>query len=138
MKNLNIFSLITMTIIALLTWNSLVQASVVEKVHLVENLDPSELREALVLMKQKGYPVSKKPLFSESKRALVITKTIKTESDLPSIQIDLMKKEDADAIPHTAYSLKVPTENIQEALQQFPSPDQLADENIMPVALQSR
>ncbi len=136
MRNFNFFSLIVIAAAAALTWSTVSQASVPEKVHVLENLSPSELKEAYALIQAKGYVVSKKPLFSESKKALVITKTIRTESDEPSVQIELMKKENEHSLPRTTFKVQVPSERIQDALQQFPSSAQLIDTNVMPVAYQ--
>ena len=136
MRIFNLFSLIVMAAVAVFTWSTVAKAGVPERVHILENLSSEELKDAYALIQKKGYEVSHKPLFTDSKETLVITKTIRTESDEPSIQIEMMKKDSASAIPRTTYIIKVPTEHIQDAINEFPPAAQLADWNTMPVAFQ--
>ena len=135
MKMFNYISLIVMTGAAVLTWNTIANATPT-RVHMLENLSPAEQTQAIHLMLQKGFIISKKGLFEESKQVLIITKTLSTESDEASIQIELVKKEGERDLPKTTYLLKVPTSELAEAVHQFPSSDALSESKMMPVAFQ--
>ena len=137
MRIFNLFSLIVMALVAMITWSSVAQAATSQKIHILENLNHAELQAAYALIHKKGFEVSKKPLFSESKEAMIITKTVRTESDEPSVQIEIMKKENENALPRTTYVIKIPTEHVLDAIKQFPNSRQLSDTNLMPVAFQS-
>lgn len=119
MRVFNYFSLVVMLMVAAFTWNAVASAATVTKVHVLENLDSSESKLVRSLMEEKGYIVSDKPMFSESNQTVVITKTVETEQDEASVQVEVMKME--GDLPKSVYNLKVPTNNVVEALKKMPS-----------------
>lgn len=119
MRVINFFSLVVMLMAVAVAWNSV--ASAATKVHVLENLDSREAKMVRSLMEEKGYIVSDKPMFSESDQTVVITKTVATEVDEPSIQVEVMKMDKGHAIPKSIYNLKVPTNNVMDALKRMPS-----------------
>ena len=77
-----------------------------------------------------------KPIFSETSDAVIITKTIATESDEASIQVEMVKMDRLKSLPRTTYQIKIPTDKIEDALNQFPNPAALSEQSLMPVAFQ--
>ena len=135
MKIFNLVSLMLMALTAFFTWTS-VEASP-QRVHIMENLSPEEGRIAEAMMIKKGYSISRKPIFSETVTTVVITKTIATELDSASIQVEMVKMDREKSLPKTTYQINVPTDKIEDAINQFPSSAILTDQIFMPVAYQS-
>lgn len=118
MRTINLFSLAVVVTVALMTWNSVASAAPTT-VHVLENLDSDEQKLVRSLMMEKGYIVSDKPMFSESNQTVVITKTVETEVDEASVQVEVMKMD--DHMPKSVFTMTVPTNNITEALRKMPS-----------------
>jgi hypothetical protein len=121
MRTFNYFSLVMILMVAAFTWNSVASAATTTKVHVLENLDSAEAKLVRALMLEKGYIVSDKPMFSESEQTVVITKTVATEQSEPSVQVEVMNLAADDTIPKSVYNLKIPTNNVAEALRRMPS-----------------
>ena len=147
MRIIHFFNLIIMSAAAFFTWNALAipedHRSVVQsmKMHLIDNLEKPDLVLAKKLVGQRGYQVSSRPLFSESNRALIITRTLADEVDPASIQIEMVKIEGKDSLPKTIYIYRAQTEDLAQALQALPKPGDLIEQiNPMPaeMAFQSK
>jgi len=119
MRAFQFFSLIMMLMAAAFTWSSV--ASAATKVHVLENVDSKDAKLIHDLMVEKGYIVSDKPMFTESDKTVVITKTVATEVDQPSVQVEVMKMDRTAHLPKSIYSLKVPTSDVAKALKRMPS-----------------
>jgi hypothetical protein len=112
---------------------STVMAMPVTKVHMLQNLNETEARLAKKIIERNGYQLSKRGLFSESEKAIVITKAIGDELEPASIQVEFVQKAKSDQIPKTIYNLKLETQDLTDVLEKIPSPSQL---DSSPVALQ--
>lgn len=140
MKNFSIYSAIVMLASAILTWNAV--AVPMTKMHILENLSPEEATLAQKIIKEKGYTISNKPLFNESKETVVITKALGNETEPASIQVEVVRLEDSKKVPVRVFNLKLETKNIVEVLEQFPTADKLKhsineQEKSIPVAFQN-
>jgi hypothetical protein len=124
--------LMTFTTAAFLI-GSTVMAMPVTKVHMLQNLNETEARLAKKMIERNGYQLSKRGLFSESEKAIVITKAIGDELEPASIQVEFVQKAKSDQVPKTIYNLKLETQDLVDVLEKIPSPSQL---DSSPVALQ--
>ena len=140
MKNFSIYSVIVMIASAVLTWQAI--AIPATTIHIVQNLSPEDASIAQKIIDSKGYKTSSRPLFSESKETLLITKALGNETEPASIQVEVVYQAEEKSIPKTIFNLKLETKDIGEVLQKLPTPDKLKQSiNIgndsMPVAFQS-
>lgn len=131
MRNFSVYGIIVMIASAILTWNAV--AIPVTKVHMLENLSPSEAQLAKKIIEKNGYKLSNKPLFTESHETVVITKAIGNESEPASIQVEVVHQEHEKELPKRIFNLKLETKSIVEALEKLPPPDKLKS---IPVAYQ--
>jgi hypothetical protein len=140
MKQVNMISLIVMAAAALFTWNAValpMHDVHAKKYHVMDNLSPAESKTARDLLAARGYQLSGKELFTESNRAVLITKTIPIDNELPSIQIEIVQMNSAKDIPHTTFTTTIPSSQISEAIQLLPNPNDSATSELMPVAYQN-
>ena len=83
MRGLKFVQLAVILAASLMTWNALAITHPTSarplKVHVMDNLEPSELKVALRELRRLGYRPTRTPLFTESTHAVIITKTL-TES----------------------------------------------------------
>ncbi len=140
MKNFPIYALIIMLASAILTWNAI--AVPMTKVHMLENLNQEEARLVEKIINQKGYQLSRQPLFKESRETLVITKTLKNELEPASVQVEVVRQKNAHSVPKTIYNLKIETNNVAEVLENLPTSAELRNsyidtKELMPMALQN-
>lgn len=135
MRVFNYFSLIVMATAGLATWSTVFAAPL--QVHVLENLSAPEKAKAMKILKDKGFVISQKPIFEEFKHTMIITKTVKTEADEPSVQIEIVKQEHANSIPKTTYIVRFPDSKIDSAMMAFPNSAQLSESKTMPVAFQN-
>jgi hypothetical protein len=129
MRQLNLISLTIMAAAALFTWNAVAEpirdvASIPVKYHVMDNLSQSESKIARDLLKIRGYQISEKELFSESGKAVLITKTDAVDGEQASIQIDIVQMNLSQKdIPHTTFTTTIPSSQISEAIQLLPNPN---------------
>lgn len=126
-----------MMTVAFFTWNSVAHADPVVKVHVLQNLDDSELKTVNAALSQLGYTFSKKSLFSESKNAIIITKALPTETDPASISIEMVRLESEKSIPKSLFKYKLDGNDVQAMLKSLPNAQAFRDDAIMPVAFQT-
>jgi hypothetical protein len=144
MKIIHFFNLLVMSVAAFFTWSAIAMPadtqSVIRpvKMHVLENLDPAATAQAEKLIAERGYQVSHQPLFSESNRALIITRTLADEVEPASIQIEIVKMDSKNSIPKTVFISKVQTDNLAEAMKQLPKSTDLIEQIApMPAAMAS-
>jgi len=123
MRNFNFYSLLVMVISALITWKAIAIPNI--KIHLIDNLDPTESHLAHQIIEHKGYQLSNQKLFDESKEVVMITKTLANESEPASIHLEVLYQANAKALPKTVFNLKLETKDISEILEKLPSPEKL-------------
>jgi hypothetical protein len=134
MRIIHFFNLIIMSAVALFTWNAIAMPADLHtvlrpmKMHILENLDKTDSAQAEKLIAQRGYQVSYRPLFSESNRALIITRTIADEFEPASIQIEMVKMEGKNTLPKTVFIYKAQTADLAQALTQLPKPNDLIEQ----------
>lgn len=131
MKGFNLFSLIISTIAGILTWNAIAQASPVRalasdpRVHLVNNLEESDLRLVTKIMEERGYKIIDREIFSKSAHTVMITKAHADEVDPASVEIQVLAKETSEKIPQEIFNKKVITDDLEQALKNLPRPNEL-------------
>ena len=118
----NLFSLTVMVISTFLTLNAIAAES--NKIHILQNLDEASLKKVMLVLKQRGYVPTKKPIFSESDSTVVFTRTEANEVDKASIQFEIVMKKDK-ALPKTIFAYKSDTDKVEDVLNALPGPEQL-------------
>ena len=110
-----------------------------KKVHLIENLKSETTAQALKILSDKGYIVSTKPLFTESRNTLVITQTLPNDKEAAKIEVELMKMSQGNKIPHTIFKYELKTEKAEEALSALPRPEEILEaDTITPEELKAK
>ncbi len=104
------------------------------KLHVIDNLTAKEESIAKKMMEKNGYQFSKSPIFSESSHTMVITKNNGDAHEAASIQVELLKKETTQVVPHSIFQIKLETKSVEEVLEKLPDLNAL---DITPVALQN-
>ena len=135
MRNLKLFNLIVVIGATLFTLNALAASPV--KVHVMENLSKPESAQVKQSLVKLGYAPSQKPLFTESKDAIIITKALATETEKESLTVEIMHLESDKSIPHKVFEYRLSNTDVNAAMEAFPKPEMLHPLNSsMPVAYQ--
>ncbi len=136
MRTLNILNVLIVLMGAFFTWNAVAAPAV--KVHVLENLTVEESKMMTQYLSKMGYVESKKSLFAESKNAIIVTKTLRSETEEASMKIEMVHLESDSSIPQTVFQYKIDGNNMQAMLSALPKPEAFADSAVvMPVAYQS-
>jgi hypothetical protein len=131
MKVFNYISLTVMVMVSILTWKSIAEASPSRdiasdpRVHLVNNLEEADLKLVTKIMEERGYKIMDREIFSKSAHTVMITKAHADEVDPASVEIHVLSKEESDTIPLEVFNKKVITDNLAQALQNLPKPNEL-------------
>jgi|GEM_PF-1963320 len=132
MRNIHVFSLVVMLLASFMTWNALGATPL--KVHVLNNLDRSETRQALKVLSRMGYQPTLTPLFSESDHAVVITKTLTPSLKTASLSFELLELKASDALPKTVFEIKE-SPDLESLLQSAPKADQVRNLTSTPESL---
>ena len=106
------------------------------KVHVLNNLDPSEAKQALKALSRLGYQPVHSPLFTESSHAVVITKTLGVKLQTASLSFEILELKQNEILPKTLFEIKE-SPNLDSLMLKAPNPDQvrlITPEAIKPVA----
>ena len=133
MRVLNFFNFTVVLVSVFLTWKS-VSADPM-KIHVLENLSPHESKEVYQKLSKLGFQPSKKDLFSESKNAILITKTIQNEHEKASISIELVHLENEREIPRTLFQYKLEGNDVHAMAGALPGPEAFNPSAFTPMAL---
>lgn len=124
MKTFNFFSLALMLMSALFTFKAL--ASEPNKIHLLQNLDPESLKKVILVLKQRGYAPTTKPIFTESDSTLVFTRVDANEIETASIQFEIIMKKEK-SLPKSVFAYRSNSSKVEDVLSQLPNPEQLKE-----------
>ncbi len=94
------------------------------RVHVLNNLDPSETKLALKALSRLGYQAVQSPLFTEASHAVVITKTIGTKVQTASVSFELLELKQNEILPKTLFEIKE-SPSLESLMLQAPKPDQV-------------
>ncbi|MBU6154772.1 MAG: hypothetical protein KGP28_10760 [Bdellovibrionales bacterium] len=94
------------------------------KVHVLNNLDPSEAKLALKSLSRLGYQAVQSPLFTEASHAVVITKTIGTKLQTASVSFEILELKQNEVLPKTLFEIKE-SPSIESLMLKAPKPDQV-------------
>ena len=111
-------------------------ASPAMKVHVLNNLDASETKQALKALSRLGYQPVQSPLFTESSHAVVITKTVGTRLQTASVSFEILELKQNEILPKTLFEIKE-SPSLESLMLKAPKPDQvrlITPEAIKPVA----
>lgn len=136
MKLLNWFNLAVMLGAALFTWNALADGSA-PKVHMVHNLNARESSRFESALKEMGYQVSKKPMFSDSKDTIIITKILANEVESAAVSMELVRLEPGHKLPRTVFEYRAEGNDLQAVIEAFPRPATFASDSTKPAVAYS-
>lgn len=131
MRAFNYISLIIMIAATCFTWNAIASPAPAHvesrKVHLLNNLDPADLKLVMRVMEERGYVVVNKGIFTESDKTVTITKALADETDPASVEIQVLALDKAakTKLPKTVFNRKVMTDDVTKALEELPKPAEL-------------
>ncbi len=121
MRVLTVFNFTVVLLSVFLTWKSVSAAPM--KVHVLQNLTAQESKEVYQKLSKLGYTASKKELFTESKNAILITKTIPDEHDKASISIELVHLESDREMPRTLFHYQLEGNDVHQMARALPGPE---------------
>ncbi|MBS1958001.1 MAG: hypothetical protein JST80_00880 [Bdellovibrionales bacterium] len=131
MRTINYISLIVMIAASFFTWSAIASPAPARdlastnKVHLLNNLDPADLKLVMKVMEERGYVVVTKGIFTEADKTITVTKALADETDPASIEISVLKLEKDNKLPKTVFNHKVITDDMTKALEALPKPGEL-------------
>jgi hypothetical protein len=140
MKSLNIFNLVIVVAASLMTWNALALPASPDhgalKVHVMDNLEPAELKLALKELRRLGYQPTRTPLFSEATHAVIITKVVTESKETESFSFEVVRMQKEEALPKSIFEMKSKDKSLQELFKNAPGPEQVQiwGKTLMPVA----
>jgi hypothetical protein len=127
MKVLNYFNLIMMMAMALFTWTAIAEAAEPMRIHVMQNLTPSEAKDINLALVKLGYLPTDKSLFTESKNAIIITKALKNEREPASLTVELVQLENEKDIPRTVFQYSISGNDVGEMVKALPKPEAFAE-----------
>lgn len=123
-----------------MTWNALALPAAphagVLKVHVMDNLEPSELKEALKELRRLGYQPTQSPLFTEATHAVIITKVVTESKETESFSFEVVRMQKEESLPKSIFEMKSKDKSIRELFKNAPGPEQVQNwsNTLIPVA----
>jgi hypothetical protein len=128
MRGLKFFNSIVLIAASFLTWNALAlpaRPHPALKVHVMDNLEPSELKVALKELRRLGYQPTRSPLFSEASHAVIITKVVTDSRETESFSFEVVRMHQEEALPKSIFEMKSKDKSIHELFKNAPGPEQV-------------
>ena len=131
MRALNFFNLMVMMLMGLFTWNAVAQAAEPMRIHVMQNLSSDEAKEINHALIKLGYLPTEKSLFTESKKAIIITKALENEREPASLTVELVQLDNEKDIPRTVFQYSLSGNDIQSMVKALPKPEAFTEPSIM-------